>query len=117
MFACSSLELDHENDVLRNQHGVCALTHSRNVELGRVNTTKRFDDQGEVDEADEHDIEFLEAGEDAAEAFEPAEQALDLVAPLVQRAVVLPGLDSVGLGRNTGMKPRSSASCRVSSPS
>ena len=47
---------------------------------GRVNTN-HVDDQGEMDEGGEHDVELLEAREDAAEAFEPAEQALDLVAP------------------------------------
>ncbi len=30
---------------------------------------KRFDDEGEVEEAEEEDIEFLEAGEDSAEAL------------------------------------------------
>jgi hypothetical protein len=29
---------------------------------------KRFDDEGEVEEAEQEDIEFLEAGEDSAEA-------------------------------------------------
>jgi hypothetical protein len=29
---------------------------------------KGFDDEGEVEEAEEEDIEFLEAGEDSAEA-------------------------------------------------
>ena len=40
---------------------------------------KRFDDEGEVEEAEEEDIEFLEAGEDSAEAFESPEEWLDLV--------------------------------------
>jgi len=34
---------------------------------------KRFDNDGEVEEAKEEDIEFLEAGEDSAEAFESPE--------------------------------------------
>ncbi len=32
-----------------------------------------------MDESHEHHVEFVEAGEDAAEAFEPAEEPLDLV--------------------------------------
>jgi hypothetical protein len=35
---------------------------------------KGFDDEGEVEEAEEEDIEFLEAGEDSAEALEPPEE-------------------------------------------
>ena len=61
---------------------------------------KRFDDEGEVEEAEEEDIEFLEAGEDSAEAFESPEESLDFVALLVESAVVFPGLDAVGLWRN-----------------
>ncbi len=45
-------------------------------------------------------IEFLEAGEDSAEAFESPEEPLDLVAFFVEGAVVLPRLDAVGLWRN-----------------
>ena len=62
--------------------------------------TKRFDDEGEVEEAEEEDIELLEAGEDSAEALEPAEEQLDLIALLVEGTVVFPRLDAVGLGRN-----------------
>src|ERR1700730_18925567 len=58
---------------------------------------KCFDDEGEVEEAEEEDIEFLEAGEDSAEAFESPEEPLDFVALLVESAVVFPGLDAVGL--------------------
>jgi hypothetical protein len=52
---------------------------------------KRFDDEGEVEEAEEKDIEFLEAREDSAEAFESPEEPLDFVALLVESAVVFPG--------------------------
>lgn len=62
--------------------------------------TQCFDDEGEVEEAEEEDIEFLEAGEDSAEALEPAEELLDLVALLVEGAVVFPRIDAVGLGWN-----------------
>ncbi len=58
---------------------------------------KRFDDEGEVEEAEEEDIEFLEAGEDSAKAFESPEEPLDFIALLVEGAVVFPGLDAVGL--------------------
>ena len=51
-------------------------------------------------EAEEEYIELLEAREDSAEAFEPTQESLDLIAFLVQGAVVLPGVDAVGLGRN-----------------
>ncbi len=61
---------------------------------------KRFDDEGEVEEAEEEDIEFLEAGEDSAKAFESPEEPLDFIALLVEGAVVFPGLDAVGLWRN-----------------
>ena len=37
-----------------------------------------------------NDIEFLEAREDPAEAFEPSEQAFDFIAFFVQSAIVLP---------------------------
>ena len=61
---------------------------------------KRFDDEGEVEEAEEEDIEFLEAGEDSAEAFESPEESLDFVAFFVEGAVIFPRLDAVGLWRN-----------------
>jgi hypothetical protein len=75
---------------------------------------KRFDDEGEVEEAEEVDIEFLEAGKDSAEAFESPEEPLDFVALLVESAVVFPGLD---FGGTTGIIPELSTSCLVSSPS
>ena len=62
--------------------------------------SQRFDDEGEVEESEEEDIEFLEAGEDSTEAFEPPEEPLDLVALFVKGAVELPWLDAIGLWRN-----------------
>jgi len=59
-------------------------------------------DEREVDEGHEHDIEFFEAREDAAKAFEAAEQPLDLIAPLVHGAVVFPRCNSILLGWNHG---------------
>ena len=67
--------------------------------LGRVNT-KHVDDQGEMDEGGEHEVELFEAREDAAKALEPAEQALDLVAPAIEAAVVGPGVAAAGVGRH-----------------
>ena len=34
--------------------------------------------RGEVEEAEEEDVELFKSGEDAPEAFEPAEEPLDL---------------------------------------
>lgn len=45
---------------------------------------------------------FFEAREDAAKAFEPAEQSLDLVAAAVQCFLDSPGLDPLRMGRNDG---------------
>ena len=38
----------------------------------------------EVEEREKDDIQFLEAGEDAPEAHEPAKEPLDFLAPLVE---------------------------------
>lgn len=62
--------------------------------------SERFDDKGEVEEADEEHVELFEAGEDSSEAFESSEQPFDFVALLVVGSVVVPGFDAVGLGRN-----------------
>jgi len=48
----------------------------------------------------EEHVELLQAREDSAEALEATEQPLDLVALLVEGSVVVPGLDTIGLGRN-----------------
>ena len=81
-------------------------------DLGVFTLAKGFDDEGEVEEAEEENVELLEAREDTAEAFEPAEEPLDLIEFRVESAVVLPGLDTVGPRR----QPSESTSCRVSSP-
>ena len=57
-----------------------------------------------MDEGGEHDVELLEAREDAAEAFDLG-QALDLVAPAIEAAVVGPGVERMRLGGTTGVKP------------
>ncbi len=59
-----------------------------------------LDDQGEIEESQKDDIEFIEAGEDAAETFESAEEPLDLIALAIDGFVVLPGLQAIAFGRN-----------------
>ncbi len=78
--------------------------------------SQSLDDQGESQETQEQDVQLFEAGEDSAEAFEAAEEPLDLIAFAVHGFVVLPGLQPIAfLGGTTGIKPeKSSASCRVS---
>ena len=53
--------------------------------------SKGLDDEGEGDEGEEDTVQFLEAGEDAAETFQPAEEAFDFIAFLVEGPVVVPG--------------------------
>src|SRR6476620_12374530 len=78
------------------------VTISEASKLGRVNTTKGFDDEGEIDEGDKHHVEFLESRENASKSLQPSEQSLDLVASLVHRTVVFPRIDSIAFGRNDG---------------
>jgi hypothetical protein len=61
--------------------------------------SKIIDDQCEIDECEKDDVEFVEAGEDAAEAFEPAEEPGYLIASAIHGFVALPGIQSVALGR------------------
>jgi hypothetical protein len=49
-------------------------------------------------------IEFIEAGEDAAEAFGPPEGPLDPIAFAVDGFVVQPRFQAVALGREYGNK-------------
>ena len=46
--------------------------------------SESFDDEREVEEAEEEDVEFLEAREDSSEALESSEEALYLVALLIE---------------------------------
>ncbi len=62
--------------------------------------SKIIDDQCKIDECEKDDVEFVGAGEDAAEAFEPAEEPGYLIASAIHGFVVLPGIQSVALGRN-----------------
>jgi hypothetical protein len=78
---------------------------------------KRFDAEGEVEEAEEEDIEFLEAREDSAEAFESPEEPLDFIALFVESAVVSHGSMRLDFGGTTEIMPKLSTSCLVSSSS
>src|ERR1700733_2281127 len=53
-----------------------------------------------MDECNKEGIKFVEAGEDAAEAFEAAKEPFDFVAAPVEGAVVGPGVKAVGIGRD-----------------
>ena len=64
--------------------------------------SESFDDEGETKEGKEDAVQFLEAGEDAAVAFEPSEEPFDLVPFAIERPVIAPGIDPVGLRRNYG---------------
>jgi hypothetical protein len=78
------------------------IRSSANTALSRACSDKpeRFDDEREGEESKKVDVELFKAGEDAAETFDRPEQPFDLVALLIKGAVVLPGMDSVGLWRN-----------------
>ncbi len=69
---------------------------------GVLTLSKAFHDQGEVEECKEDDIEFVEAREDAAKAFESAEEPFDLIALAVHGFVVLPRLQSIAFRRDNG---------------
>lgn len=58
-----------------------------------------INDQREIDERDEHDIEFFKPGEDAPKSLEPTEQPFDLVASRIQGSIVFPRRESIVLGR------------------
>jgi hypothetical protein len=59
-----------------------------------------LDDGGEGQKSQEQDVEFFEAGEDAAKAFQSAEQSLDLIALALHGLVILPGFETIALGWN-----------------
>lgn len=62
--------------------------------------SERFDDEGEGDEGEEDAVQFLEAGEDAAENLQPAEEAFDFIAFSIECLIVAPRVDTIGLGRS-----------------
>jgi hypothetical protein len=59
--------------------------------------TKRFDDEHEGEEADEEGVKFLESGEHATVAFEPSEEAFDLIALGVEGKATASELSGAGL--------------------
>ena len=65
-----------------------------------------FDDESEVKEGEEHDVEFIETGEDTPKTLESAEEPLDFVPAAVENAVVFPRLQAVALGRHDGNPPK-----------
>jgi hypothetical protein len=48
-----------------------------------------------MNEAKEHYVEFFKTGEDAAEAFEPPEEALDFIPLPIESTVIFPGFDAI----------------------
>ena len=48
--------------------------------------------ESEVEESEKHDVELVEAREDAEESLESAEESLDLVAAAIKHSVVFPRL-------------------------
>ena len=64
--------------------------------------SKSFYDESEAEEGKKDAVEFFEAGEDAAIAFESSEEPFDLVAFAIEYAVIAPRVDTVGLGWNHG---------------
>ena len=55
-----------------------------------------------MEESEEHYVELVETGEDAAEPLQPPEKPLDLVAAAIERAIEFPRLQTVSTGRNDG---------------
>jgi hypothetical protein len=45
---------------------------------------------------------FSKRHKDAAETLESAEEAFDLIALFIERAVIVPGMRSIGLGSDNG---------------
>ena len=50
---------------------------------GVLTLPEGVDDEREVDEAGKHDVEFVEARENAAEPFEPAKESFDFIASAI----------------------------------
>ena len=55
-----------------------------------------------MEEAEEHHVQLVEAGEDAAEALEPAKEPLDFVAAAIEHTIVVPGLQPRAGRRDNG---------------
>ena len=61
-----------------------------------------IDDEREIDEGDEHYIQFVESREDAPEAFKTAEQSFHFVSAFVHFPIVFPRFKAIALWRNNG---------------
>ena len=64
--------------------------------------TKGLHDEGKAEEAEEHHVEFIEAGDDAAESLEPTEESLDLLAAALERPLVCSRIKAGAAGRYDG---------------
>src|SRR5215831_20938056 len=54
----------------------------------------------QVNKADEHDVEFLESGKDAAEPLKASKKTFNFIAPFIHSPVVFPRFDAVGFWRH-----------------
>jgi len=73
------------------------------IALGRVNTKpQRFENECKDNESREQHIQLVEAAKDPPEAFEPAKEPLDFVAPPVNDPVIFPQHQAIGIGGNHG---------------
>ena len=69
--------------------------------LGRVNTkAQSVHNERKEDKGGKHHIQLVEAGKDAAEAFEPAKEPFDFIAAAIHHAIVFPRAKPIGLGRH-----------------
>jgi len=55
-----------------------------------------------MQEAEEHDVQFVEAGEDSPEALESAKKPLDFVAAAIEHTIVFPRLQPAAGRWNDG---------------
>jgi hypothetical protein len=60
------------------------------------------DDEREIDASKGHDVQFVESGKNATEAFEMTKQTFHFVSALVHFAVVFPRSKTVASGWNNG---------------
>ena len=72
---------------------------------------KPIDDECKGDDADEHDVELVIASKHPAKALEAAKEPFDLVAPLVQRFVILPRVKALLAWRHDGSEPQRCGQC------
>lgn len=69
---------------------------------GLFTLSEPIDDEREIDEGEEHHVQFVESGEDTTEAFKATKQAFNFISALVHFAVVFPWRKTVAFGRNNG---------------